>query len=214
MKRLLLMTLLWCVFAATALSAAPRGKVRDVLVMEAGKGSTAIVLPAKATCAAQFAALDLQWHLEKITGEKPTIVLEPAAIAAPVRIAVGATALGKSLGFPVDTLNPWEFLVAEKGGTIVLAGGDDPATDAVPSIEALQFVFNGKPNGTCRAAYEFLEECCGVHWYLPGDMGIVYPSAKKLVAKLGDTVRRRSDYRSTSFYPYQVNKNMYCQPDT
>ncbi|MEI6503931.1 MAG: hypothetical protein WCP21_23210, partial [Armatimonadota bacterium] len=154
MKHLLIVSMLLTTLVATALSAAPRGKVRDVLVMEAGKGSTAIVLPAKATCAAQFAALDLQWHLEKITGEKPEIVLEPAAVAAPVKIAVGATALGKSLGFPVDTLKPWEFLVAEKGGTIVLAGGDDPATDAVPSIDALQFVFNGRPNGTCRAAYE------------------------------------------------------------
>ncbi|MHB8993918.1 MAG: DUF4838 domain-containing protein [Armatimonadota bacterium] len=215
MKRLaLLIVLSVATLSGTVLSAAPTGKVRDVLVMEAGNNSTAIVLPEKPTCAAQFAALDLQWHLEKITGEKPPIINEPAAVTAPVKIAVGATALGKSLGFPVSPSKPWEFLVAEKNGTIVLAGNDDPATDAVKDLSALGLVFNGRPNGTCRAAYEFLEENCGVHWYLPSDAGMVYPSTKKLVAKMGDPIRRRSDFRHSSFYPYQVNKNMFCQPDT
>lgn len=197
-----------------ALASATLAAPREVLVAEVGKTPVTLLLPAKATSAAQFAALDLQWHLEKITGEKPALVHEPAALPTGVKIAVGATALGKSLGFPVDALKPWEFLVAEKNGTIVLAGGDDSATDPVPSNLALQFVFNGKPNGTCRAAYEFLEECCGVHWYLPGESGLVYPQTKRLVVKMGDPIRRHSDYRSTSFYPYQVNKNMYCRPDT
>ena len=210
----MLVAVLLCSVGVSVLSAAPGGKPRDTLVMEAGRGSTAILLPEKATSAAQFAALDLQWHLERITGERPPIVREPAAVAAPVRLAVGATALGKSLGFPVDALKPWEFLVAEKGGTIVLAGGDDPVTDVVKDLDALSQVFNNRPNGTCRAVYEFLEEYCGVHWYLPSDIGMVAPRTKKLVVKMGDPIRRRSDYRSTSFYPYQVNKNMYCQPDT
>lgn len=197
-----------------SVSAAPQGKLRDVLVMEAGRGSTAIVLAEKPTSAAQFAALDLQWHLERITGEKPPIVNEPAAVAVPVKIAVGDTVLGKAAGFPVDALKPWEFLVAEKGGTIALAGGDDASTEPVKDLNALGLVFNGKPNGTCRAAYEFLEEYCGVHWYLPSEIGMVYPQAKKLMVKMGTPTRRRSDFRSTSFYPYQVNKKMFCQPDT
>lgn len=206
---ILLMVLLTLVVGSTV-SAAPR----DVLVMEVGKGSTAIVLPEKPTCAAQFAALDLQAHLEKITGEKPPIVNEPATVTAPVRIAVGNTALAKAAGFPVDALKPWEFLVAEKDGTIVLAGGDDAATEAVKDTKALGLVFNGKPNGTCRAVYEFLEECCGVHWYLPSEIGMVYPQTKRLTAKMDVPIRRHSDFRSTSFYPYQFNKNMFCQPDT
>jgi hypothetical protein len=199
--------------AALALPA-PRGKLRDILVMDAEVGSTAIILPQSATSSAQFAALELQWHLEKITGKKPDIVSEPAETTAQVKIAVGATTLGKSLGFPVDTLSPWEFLVAQKDGTIVLAGGDDSAATPVPDINAVGLVFNGKPNGTCRAVYEFLEECCDVHWYLPSDDGMVHPKTTKLIAKMGNTIRRRSDFRSTSFYPYQVNKNMYCLPDT
>lgn len=186
---------------------------RDVLVVEAGKQTTTIVLAEQATSAAQFAALDLQWHLQKICGEQVPIVREPAAVTTPVRIAVGATALGKSLGFAVDRLEPWEFLVAEQGGTIVLAGGDAPAYDAV-DLKALGAVFGGRPNGTCRAVYEFLEECCGVHWYLPSEAGLVYPRAARLTVAMGAPVRRRSDFRSTSFYPYQVNRNMFCNPDT
>ncbi len=215
MKRLLIAIIMISAFTASTLSAAVKpAKLRSVLVMDAAKSSTAIVLAEKATTAAQFAALDLQWHLEKITGTKPPIVREPAAVTARVKIAIGATLLGKSLGFPVDNLKPWEFLVAEKNGTIVLAGGDDPESGPVPSTDYTQYVFMGQANGTCRAAYEFLEEYCGVHWYLPSEAGMVYPRTKKLVVKMGATIRRSSDYKSTSFYPYQVNKNMYCQPDT
>ena len=111
-----------------SLTSAALAAPRDVLVMETGNKSTAVVLSAAPTSSAQFAALELQYHLEKITGEEPRIVSEPDVPDVMVRIAVGDTALGKSLGFPVDALQPWEFLVAERGGTIVLAGGDDPIT--------------------------------------------------------------------------------------
>ena len=188
-------------------------EARDVLVLDAGKGSTAIVLADRPTSSAQYAALELQYHLAKITGEKVRIALEPDVPQVPVKIAVGATALGKSLGFPVDALEPWEFLVAEKAGVIVLAGGDDPCTDAT-DWKALHLVSRGKPNGTCRAAFEFLEEYCGVHWYLPSDAGMVFPQTKRLVVRMGDPVRRRSDFRSTTFYPYQVNGSMFCAPHT
>ncbi|OGV80317.1 MAG: hypothetical protein A3K18_09665 [Lentisphaerae bacterium RIFOXYA12_64_32] len=187
--------------------------LRDVLVVDAGKNSTTIVLAEKPTAAAQFAALEMQYHLEKISGEKVPIAQEPQPVNTPVKIAVGATALGKSLGFPVDNLGPWEFLVAEKNGTIVTAGGDDPRTDKA-EWGSIGLVFNGKPNGTCRAAFEFLEEFCGVHWYLPSEAGMVLPAVTRLVVRMGEPVRRRSDFRSTSFYPYQVNGNMFCAPDT
>ncbi len=205
------LAILWAIAGPPA-AAAP-ARARDVLVLDAGKQSTAIVLAEGATSVAQFAALELQWHLEKITGEKPPIVREPDVPAAPVKIAVGATALGKRLGFPVDQLQPWEFLVAEKGGTVVLAGGDDPATEKA-DWNSLGLVFNSKPNGTCRAVSEFLEECCGVHWYLPSEAGMVFPQAKRLSVRMGAPIRRRSDFRSTSFYPYQVNGKMFCPPDT
>ena len=198
-------------YAASAVHG--QGGAREVLVLDAGKDSTAIVLAQRPTSSAQYAALEIQYHLEKITGEKVAIVREPNVPRVPVKIAVGATQLGMSLGFPVDALEPWEFLVAEKDGTIVLAGGDDPRTDAT-NWKTLQFVFNGKPNGTCRAAFEFLEECCDVHWYLPSEAGLVSPQTQRLMARMGAPIRRRSDYRSTSFYPLQVNGNMFCQPDT
>lgn len=205
--------------AATPLLAAPR----DVLVMDAAKPTT-IVLAAEATTAAQYGALELQVHLEKITGVKPAIVREGALPPAPspdgrerpqggeTAIAVGNTALGKSLGFPVDQLQPWEFLVGEKNGTIVLAGGDAPVTEEA-KWDQLNRLFSGEPNGSALAVFEFLEECCGVHWYLPSEAGMVYPQTKRLVAKMGDTIRRRTDFRSTSFYPYMVNKNMFCRPE-
>ena len=207
------MAVAWFLLTAGAHAQEGGAALREVLVMQAGEASTAILLAGQPTSSAQFAALELQYHLEKITGEKPPIAQEPEAPAAPVVLAVGNTSRGKALGFPVDALEPWEFLVAEKNGTIVLAGGDDPATET-PKWDSLHLAFNAKPNGTCRAVFEFLEEYCGVHWYLPSGAGMVVPSAARLVVRMGEPVRRRTDFRSTSFYPYQVNGSMYCAPDT
>jgi hypothetical protein len=190
----------------------------EVLVLDADQQPACIVLAAEPTAAAQYGALELQYHLEKITGVKPAVVREGAQPGAPAPgaggaiIAVGNTLLGKSLGFPVDALSPWEFLVGEKDGTIVLAGGDAPSFGPM-RWESLAGVFSGQPNGSCLAVFEFLEEGCGVHWYLPSEAGMVYPQTRRLVASLGPTIRRRTDFRSTSFYPYQVNKNMFCRPE-
>jgi hypothetical protein len=210
LKRSLLLLVL--ILGCFLLSVAPAAwGQREVLVCDAAGPPTTIVLAAEATTAAQYGALELQYHLEKITGVKPAIVREPAVPAAGVRLAVGNTALGKSLGFPVDQLSPWEFFVAEKSGVIVLAGGDEPVTEEA-NWNSLKYVFTGHPNGSTLAVFEFLEEVCGVHWYLPSEAGMVTPETKRLVGKMGEPIRRRTDFRSTSFYPYQVNKNMFCRP--
>jgi len=201
------------ILVATGL--APAG---EVLVLDADGPATVIVLAPQPTAAAQYGALELQYHLEKITGVKPPVVQEsdagvvPAPGAGGGTIAVGDTALGKALGFPVDQLQPWEFLVGEKDGTIVLAGGDTPSFGPV-RWESLAGVFNGQPNGSSLAVFEFLEGSCGVHWYLPSEAGMVCPQTRRLVAPMGPTIRRRTDFRSTSFYPYQVNRAMFCRPE-
>lgn len=194
--------------AAALLSTAALAQTRDVLVLDTAKGGATLVLAAAATTSAQYAALELQYHLEKISGVKPVIAREPQIPAGGVKIALGNTALGKSLGFPVDKLAPWEFLIGQKQGVIVLAGGDAAVTEEA-KWESLNRIFDGSPNGTCRAVFDFLERYCGVHWYLPSEAGMVYPSTRRLVAKMGPTVRRVTDFRSTSFYPYMVNKRMY-----
>lgn len=200
--------LLFTICVVLAMATAGLAQTRQVLVMDAAQESTVLVLGAQATTAAQYAALELQAHLEKITGVKAPIVREPAVPAKPVKIALGDTALGRSLGFPVDRFAPWEFLVGEKEGTIVLAGGDAPFTDEA-RWDSLNHLFDGSPNGTARAVYEFLERYCGVHWYLPSEAGTVCPTTRRLVAAMGPTVQRRTDFRSTSFYPYLVNRKMY-----
>ena len=43
--------------------------------------------------------------------------------------------------------------------------------------------------GTLYAVYDFLERCCDVRWYLPGEIGTVYPQRAELVVK-GEDVQR------------------------
>ncbi|MEI6421645.1 MAG: DUF4838 domain-containing protein, partial [Lentisphaerota bacterium] len=184
------------------------GAVRNVVVVEAGKGSTTIVLAEEPTTSAQYAALELQYHLKKITGEDVPIIREPSKSQTAVKIAVGNTLLARDMGFPVGELAPREFMIAEKNGTIVLAGGDDSGT--VPADWKKPPVTG--TIGTCYAVYEFLEEFCGVHWYMPGEDCMVFPDGKTLKIQMGDTVRRRPDFQSTSIWPPYFNTKMYWIP--
>ena len=44
--------------------------------------------------------------------------------------------------------------------------------------------------GTCYAVYDFLERCCDVRWYAPGELGLVCPANPTLTVR-GTDVRRR-----------------------
>lgn len=210
MKKLFfLMSMLFVVvFTSVSLAGKTQKLTRDVLVVDAEKNSTVIVLSEKPTVSAQFAAKDLQYHLEKITGKMVPVIQEPAKSPAPIKIAVGNTRIAQKLGFPVDKLAPWEFLVAEKNGTIILAGGDKPLF-GIQDWRKTVDVRRGNAVGSCYAVYEFLENYCGVHWYLPSEAGMVFPSSKTLRVKMGDPIRRSTDFKSTSFYPPYFNKKMY-----
>ena len=54
--------------------------------------------------------------------------------------------------------------------------------------------------GTCLAAYDFLERFCGVRWYGPAELNIVMPRRKDL-AVAGEEVRRSPALRHRSALP-------------
>lgn len=80
--------------------------------------------------------------------------------------------------------------------TLLLMHLDEPGKLVANAAGDKAFTFSPPPlfqsNGTLDAAYDFLERCCNVRWYAPGEIGVVYPETKTLVAR-GNDLRRKPD---------------------
>lgn len=115
---------------------------------------------------ASFASDELQKHLEFITGYRFPIVLEKNDYEKAFYIGV----------VPKEDKKP---LKAEEARYLITPSsvylyGEDKIT--VTGEDEIQTVTKASRNrtGTLFAVYNFLENELGVHWYEPGDIGIVY----------------------------------------
>lgn len=78
--------------------------------------------------------------------------------------------------------------------TILLLHGDE-ATAGAPADASGRVVTGSRPDtfeqpGTCYAVYDFLEKFCGVRWYAPTELGLVYPRQTTLTVS-GKEIRRK-----------------------
>jgi hypothetical protein len=114
-------------------------------------------------------AAELQKYIEKSIGSKPAIITEDnlgKAGSAMQKIFVGHCKATKAF---IDTakLQPEGFVIKTKGTDIYIVGGD-----ATPSGIAA--------DGTLNGCYEFLKQCMGVRWLMPGELGEVVPKTASL----------------------------------
>jgi hypothetical protein len=105
-----------------------------------------IALAADASASEKTAATELATYLTKITGAEFAIVSPEQAAGKPM-IAVGPGAVGPKLGLDAGTLEAEQWMVRSSGRDL--------------------FVVGGRPRGTLYAAYHFLEDLAGVHWWNP-----------------------------------------------
>ena len=132
-----------------------------------GKASAVIVLEEKPTKAAQLAAFEIQYHIEKMTGAKIPIRNKPEAGKLPVFV-------GGRNGF-----KPQEYLVEIQPDKITLAGKDAQEFGKVNYADERTFPSPWKECATLYAAYDFLE-LAGFRWYIPTDLGITFRQTKNL----------------------------------
>ena len=96
-----------------------------VRLAKKGRAMAKIVVAGDAGKAARFAAADLKWHLDRITGGDFQIVTErngrDARCPGEVDILVG---VGEHAGVAREDFKPQEFTVKAQPGRIVLAGRD------------------------------------------------------------------------------------------
>ena len=194
-----------------------------VALVKDGKPVASIVTAANPTPSARLAALELQYHIRKITGAVVPIGTDREETAG-TRILVGQSKETRALGIDADDFQPLEYLIQIRPATIVLIGRDWHDTQAnreelgrstygdtlasyrheidyhkatgrssegARPIE-LPGLFDDQ--GTCYAAYDFLERYCGVRWYGPTELNVVFPSARTLTVS-GHTIRRSRDLK-------------------
>ncbi|MBX9789018.1 MAG: DUF4838 domain-containing protein [Pirellulales bacterium] len=204
---------------ALALQCASAGAADALRLVEQGQPVCSIVVSKSPTPAAQLAALELQFHVLKITGAQLPIRTDDSPTAGR-RILVGDSAAAAELGFRGDDLAPQEYCVAFRPDTLVLIGRDwrpgDAATERKgrpmvggDTLEQARHQINYwktvgctdrdagnlqlpglyDDQGTYLATCDFLERHCGVRWYGPGEIGAVIPERSTLTVA-GDDVRR------------------------
>ncbi|HUT22812.1 MAG TPA: DUF4838 domain-containing protein, partial [Sumerlaeia bacterium] len=152
------------------------------------------------------------------TGALLPIVDEKAAIKGP-RILVGESAATRELGLRADDFAPQEYAIRFLPDTIVLIGRDwidtpenrreagrgaiwdrtldswretidyDSATGREGAAQRIELPGIFDDQGTCYAAYDFLERFLGVRWYGPSPINTVAPKSRSL-AVAGADVRR------------------------
>jgi len=190
-----------------------------VMLVKEGRPVSAIVVAASPTIAANLAAIELQYHIEAITGAVVPIKSDAQAIeAGVVRILVGESAITREIGFKIEDFKLQEYLIDANEERIVLLGRDwldTPANRAetgngiADSLSGTRKKINytvatGRDGakeqivelpglldeqGTCYATYDFLERFCDVRWYGPAMYNNVVPSRKTLTVPTG-TIRR------------------------
>ena len=209
-------------FCASMSAAAGKPLVEVTLVSE-GRPSASIVVAQNPTPSARLAALELQYHLRKITGAIVPIRTDREEITG-TRILVGESKQTSALGIRGGGFNSLEYLIQFRPDTIILIGRDWQDTEEnrkelgrdtygrtiqssrhhIDYHKATEQAGQGtKPitlpglfddQGTCYAAYHFLEKFCRVRWYGPTELNIVLPSQKTLTLRGGE-IRRSRDLK-------------------
>lgn len=175
----------------TALSAADVSAATR-LVNE-GKSSHSIVIPAKAPHSLRQAAAELQRSIEESSGAKLPIRSDAQA-GAGAYISLGATRQAQQNGLSVGAIGIEGYRILTKNNNLYILGPDTAAkvsssrtylpfdtfeTDA-EAAGPQRAPNNGFSNGTANGVYSFLEDYIGVRWLMPGDIGRDIPRQKTL----------------------------------
>ncbi|MFH0797206.1 MAG: DUF4838 domain-containing protein [Candidatus Omnitrophota bacterium] len=163
-----------------------------VLVRD-GNPTVSIVVAKEPSRSAAFGAIELQYHIQKITGTDLPIVTDDVPVSGPV-VLVGESTLTRQRGLKSADFKPQEYLIRFEPNVLILMGRDKPDgianwRDPAVSRGNAPSYQDYEDNGSNYAVFDFLERYCGVRWYAPTELGMVYPTTKTLEVR-GKDVRR------------------------
>lgn len=160
----------------------------SVTLVRSGRPVATLVLAADATRAARFAAAELQYHLQKITGATLPVVTDAQEVTG-TRVLVGESKATRALGLHSADFQPQEYLISLRPNLVILMGHDADDRGPFDYNDAATFPKDFDAQATDYAVYDFLERYCGVRWYLPTDLGICFTSTETLTVT-GSDLRR------------------------
>ena len=177
-----------------------------------GRAAATIVVADDPTCAAQFAAAELQYHIARITGAVLPVAGAREVVEG-VRVLVGESKATAALGLPGQPWQPQEYLIRVLPEMIVLMGQDADRKTKVQYGEEQPEAYLTWPDlfeaqGTCYAVYDFLERCCGVRWFRPGELGMMHPVTATLEVR-GESIRRAPAFKYRHPYPLLLPGQRY-----
>ena len=214
-----IVTLAFC----ESISVAEDKPLVEITLVSEGEPSASIVVAQNPTHSAKLAALELQYHIRKITGAILPIRTDREEITG-TRILVGQSKQTNALGIKGDGFESLEYLIQFRPNTIILIGRDWQDTEenrkelgrdtygrtiqssrhnidyhkatgqAEQGAKSITMPGFFDDQGTCYATYHFLERFCGVRWYGPTELNIVLPAKKTLIVRGGD-IRRSRDLK-------------------
>lgn len=186
--------------------AAPVQLVRD------GIPQGIIIIAADAPDSVQFAAKELQTHVEKMSGASLPIRVEGERVekSLPVVVSLGTTDFSARNHVTPEGLAPDGFRIREAGGAMIIVGKDHigpPLGDRRGRLirtynKRLKINAHGE-TGTQFGVYSFLRDQ-GVRWYMPGDMGLVLPRRKDVFFD-GKAVEDAPHYTYRRLYGFDFN---------
>lgn len=154
--------------------------------------------------AANLAARELQHWIQQITGTRLDVVMHPGLTG--VRLASPGTTFEPSAWIRdagALALERYEYAIRFEEAGVTLIGRDAPtsegpiidyaaATDGSGEGERIRIPAMFEDQGTLRATYDFLERFCGVRFYGPRAISLVFPQSRTLTIEPVDIRRSPS----------------------
>lgn len=162
-------------------------------IVENGAPLGIIVTPDNPSRVVQYAAQELQWHVQRASGVKLNVVSEKEidtstsprvgslSMTKLKRIYIGQGIASKNAGIKVDDLAPNSFRIKTTADALFLIGKDDDDKLDKTTGPPLD---DGVSMGSLFAVYNWLENHVGVKWLWPGESGTVVRPSKVLFAGL------------------------------
>jgi hypothetical protein len=160
-------TLVTCIFCSGWMISSSQA----VELVQNRQAVSVIVVPDQTMPVVEYAAKELQYHVQQATGATVPIVVERNRLTSSKGyVYLGACRETIRLGIDTEKLAPNSFIMKTDGVNLFIYGNDAPGDP----------LGDGTSAGTLFGVYEFLETVMKVHWLWPGKLGEVIPDRSDL----------------------------------
>ncbi|MBE6598430.1 MAG: DUF4838 domain-containing protein [Ruminococcaceae bacterium] len=160
-------------------------------ITEDGKATSHIVVAEGADKLLAYAAEELRYHIEKVSGANLPVVTEANDDSTAIVIATPESCPELEKLFPEDLA--WLTTLTEEG-TVKRYGSDG---FAIRRIGGVIYIFGATAKGALNGVYDFLEENTGMLWISTvEEVGLVFEETPTITVK-------KTDYREKSPFTYR-----------